>query len=576
MTARTLPAAVLAALAFGPVLAGAAHAPPPLAVVTEADPAWGVPLAATALAQSAFLAGEEGVGAADLARDGDLSTSWTWVASDGRGWVDLALPPSARVSAVTLHVGRFAPGRAFGDLSRPETVTVLADDRPVGVARLADSPAPQHVVLSRPVAASRLRLRVDAVRQGRKDPEISVAEIEVYGQGEARPGWDLRGSLLFHRDLGDPGAPAWHVGLLAPGGSARVIHRGAVARTSPAGGAALVWDRTGVTLEGPAPLEQGDLWILDAAGRRGRRVATGEAERIAIAWSRDGSAFRLEQWSPRRSRHRRTYFDRDGVQLETLEVRDAKDAEHVLAARHAERDAAFCPSPFLPAVAYPEGKAPSPAGCPAADASSLADHPELRWAAGEGEAFVVGDGPRALAVSLADGVLRVRRGDEQVDRAEGVERVYAFPGDPASLYVVRRGASGPRLYSRPFPGGGKERSLASLGPPGGRYQVGAGHGAVVVHEGGPCAADASTQVIRADGTRVRSFAGGVQLEAVGWDESAGASPYLGEVRLLGDRVVLSAWTRDQAGIWLVDPAAPSGARAIVPGGTFASPPAGCP
>lgn len=576
MTARMLRAATLAALALGPGSARAAAATAPLAVVSEADPAWGVPLAAHAVAQSAFLVGEEGVGAADLARDGDLSTSWTWVASDGRGWVELALPPAARVSAITLHVGRFAPGRAFADLARPETVTVLADDRAVGVARLADSPAPQHVVLSKPVAASRLRLRVDSVRPGRQDPEISLAEVEVYGEGEARPGWDLRGTLLFHRDLGDPGAPAWHVGLLAPDGSARVIHRGAVARISPAGGAVLVWDRTGVTREGAAPLEQGDLWILDASGRRGRRVATGEAERISIAWSRDGSAFRLEQWSPRRSRHRRTYFDREGVQIETLEVRDAKDAEHVLAARHAERDAAFCPSPLLPAVAYPEGKAPSPAGCPAADASSLADHPELRWAAGEGGAFVLGDGPRALAVSLADGVLRVRRADEQVDRADGVERAYAFPGDPASLYVVRRGASGPRLYSRPFPGGGPERFLASLGPPGGRYQLGAGQGAVVVHEGAPCAADASTRVIRADGARVRSFAGGVEIEAVGWDESAGASPFLGEVRLLEDRVVLSAWTRDQAGIWLVDPASPGGVREIVPGGTFASPPAGCP
>ncbi len=546
---------------------------PRLTVQREGAASFGIPLQGEAVGQSGWLEGEENRGDARKARDSDLLTAWIFLPTSEPGWLDLQMPVESTLLAVGLNGGQVGPGKDFQRCARPRTVEVWADGRLRGLAVLEDTPEVQYLVFSPPLLAGKLRLRILDTHPGRESPEVALAEVELYGKGRPRAAWDLNQSLVYHQEVGLRGASSWYWGLVDSSGHHGLLARGSLARKSPRDPALLIWEVKGTERMGRTLNQSGDLWLVDAQTRLRRKVASFTAEEMNFQWSREGEMFRVEALSPRQSTATRTFFDASGTEVATLTLPLVPGAERDFAERHAPLDQRFCPSGWIPPVAYPAGQAPAQAGCTVGDAGARRDHPELWDVAGDGDMFRLNRGTDTFRISLNQGVMRVEKEGHVVDETSGVLRVWAFPGDLDSLYVARQKGGGVRILARPFPAKGEEKGVAGVAGGETPFQFAASSEGGVVTEGKRCSAEGSLRVLGSTEARWLSFAGGVDVEDS--DSQDEGDPFIGEVRLMGGQVWFSAWSREEAGVWRMDPSAPGGAVRVVRGGTFASPDLAC-
>ena len=125
--------------------------------------------------------GAQGEGEAKLAHDDDLDTAWSCEFGQATPCVlGLALPESAKVEAIRLYTGAGPRFRDYTGHPRAAKVRVHTDAGYIE-ASLSDGANHTYVRFAEPVTTQSLAIEVLEVHPGKKNNQLGIAEVEVYG-----------------------------------------------------------------------------------------------------------------------------------------------------------------------------------------------------------------------------------------------------------------------------------------------------------------------------------------------------------------------------------------------------------
>lgn len=118
-----------------------------------------------------------------VAVDGLLESSWQeGVSGNGEGeYLELYLHGAQPIKYLVLNLGNWRSSDWFYDNNRPKSLTIQVGDYTT-TQEFPDGQIEQCIEFSQPIPASKIRLTINSVYEGRDWQDTCIAEVRAYGE----------------------------------------------------------------------------------------------------------------------------------------------------------------------------------------------------------------------------------------------------------------------------------------------------------------------------------------------------------------------------------------------------------